>query len=150
MYAGIGDPKTYRQVLLTPLGKEPQLLFVGLNVHTAALTSKGSYVFLIHEFEAGNFRLVDIDTVTRQQAILWEGDAQPLSLSVNADGRRLILRLPNELPLWDRSSGWRSLLSHDKSFTEWLLTDNGEIVFAKTSTNRMYRIDANTGEAQQL
>lgn len=52
--------------------------------------------------------------------------------------------------LWDRSSGWRSLFSHDEGFTESLLTDNGEIVFAKTGTNRLYRIDSNTGEAQQL
>ena len=149
-------PEHLNQVLLTPFGKAPEILYAGLLVKSAAITAQGNSVFLLSEIKPGKlifrsfFRLIKIDLATRWQSVLFEGFAELSGFTVNADGGRLLLHSGNDLLLWDRSSGWRSLFSHDEGFTESLLTDNGEIVFAKTGTNRMYRIDANTGEAQQL
>ena len=149
-FAGLGDPTTYTKILLTPLGQAPEVLFEGGKILSAAITPKGNFVFVLQESPAAHFRLLEIDLITRTSETLWEGDTKPLGISANADGRRLVMETAQQLLLWDRTSGWRSLFWHDAGVASTLLTDNGEIVFATTRINSVYRIDANTGEAQQL
>ena len=117
-------PVHLNQVLLTPFGKAPEILFTGLPVNSVAITAQGNSVFLLTEITPGKlifrsfFRLIKMDLATRRQSILFEGFAELRGFKVNADGRRLLLQRRNELLLWDRSSGWRSLFSHDEGFTE--------------------------------
>ena len=148
--AGIGDLTKYTKILLTPLGQTPELLFEGGKILSAAITAKGNFAFVLQESPAAHFRLLEIDLATRTPRQLWEGDTQPLGISPNTDGRRVVMQTAQQVLLWDRTSGWRSLFSHDAGVRSTLLTDNGEIVFAITRVNSVYRIDANAGESQQL
>ncbi len=154
--AGFGSSERLHQVLLTPRGKNPEILAEGVPVHSAAITAQGNSVFVLFEIKPEKlvvmslFRLIRIDLATRERSILFEGYAELSSFTVNAEGSRLLLQSKNDVLLWDRLSGWRSLFSHEEGITESLLIDNGESVFVKTRTNRMYRIEVKTGEAQQL
>ncbi|MCX6613152.1 MAG: hypothetical protein NTW74_20165, partial [Acidobacteria bacterium] len=65
-------------------------------------------------------------------------------------GQRLLMQRKDQLLLWDRQTGWKSLAYLEEGFSESLLSDNGSIVFAITQRNQYLRIDANTSESAQL
>ena len=148
--AGIGDPNDYEQVLLTPFGKPLQLIFKGRNVHFAAITPQGKSVFLVHESSPDFYRLLEIQPESGSQSLLWEGTAQPLNIQPSHDGQRLLMQRKDQLLLWERQTGWKSLAYLEEGFSESLLSDNGSVVFAISQSNRYLRIDNNTNESTQL
>lgn len=148
--AGIGDPKDYEQVLLSPFGNPSQLIFKGRNVHFATITPQGKSVFLVHESSPNFYRLLEIQHESGSQSLLWEGDAQPMNIMPSQDGQRLLMQRKDHLLLWDRQTGWKSLAYLEEGFSEALLSDNGSVVFAISQRNRYLRIDANTNESIQL
>jgi len=154
--SGFGDERGSRQVLYTPLGKPSQLLYEGDGIDSAAIDAQASTAFILTSIPPGKlifrtfYKLIAIDLATRSQTVLYEGFANFVNFTISADGRRLLMQATNQLLLWDRASGWRSLLAHDEDFRESLLTDNGATVFAITKANRYLRIDADSGVLEQL
>lgn len=108
--AGIGDPKDYEQVQLTPFGQTTRLIFKGRNVHFATITPQGKSVFLVHESSPNFYRLIEIQTEGGSQSLLWEGDSRPLNIQLSQDGQRLLMQRKDQLLLWDRQTGWKSLV----------------------------------------
>jgi len=144
------------QVRITPLGLPPQIIYDGSSIVNAIISADGSTVAIVTEIPPGKlvfrsyFKVLVIDLATLKMDTLFEDFSTVKGLVISDDGRRLVWNRGNELVLWDRSSGWRSLLTHQEKFIDALLTGDGNTVFASTSTNRIYRIDANSGEPTQL
>lgn len=129
---------------LAPFGGPSRLLLNISGVREALFSASGAFAFV-----QTSTRLIAIDTATGDAQGILDGLPENVSMSLSSQGR-LLLHRDRELLLWDRSLGWRSLFSHEEGFSMALLTGNGDTVFAKTATNRIYRIDANSGESAQL
>ncbi len=149
-FVGLGDVKTFHKVLLTPFGKPSQLIYEGTNIPLALINAAGDTVILLQQVEPKHFRLLEVRVDTRAQSTLWEGEIEPANLNVSSDGNRVLMQWPNQLLIWDRTSGWRSLFTHDEGIRESLLTDNGNAVFAVTAAGRYFRIDADSSDVMQL
>lgn len=148
--AGPGLPPESSKVLLVPLDAPPVVLFEGRTILSSLITPDGQTVLVLQQASAQSFRLLEIDVATRATREIWQGDTRPEAISTNTDGRLILLRTFQQLLLWDRSAGWRSLFFHDAGLANSLLTDSGNLVFAATRTNAIYRIDTATGQADQL
>lgn len=158
LFAGIGDPSLYRQVLLTPFGKPSELLYEASDsrIVGAAIAADGQTVFVLTSITTGKwfyqtfYKLISIDVCTRQQKILLDMYLNVVDFSLNTTGNRLLMQTNNSLLIWDQATGWKNLLTHDEGFSESQLTDDGSTAFAITGKNRVYRIDVNTNQATQL
>jgi uncharacterized protein (TIGR03437 family) len=139
-----------------PFGKPRTLLVEGCTVAKASISAQGNHAFVWTTVPPGklNFQelqiLTEIDLSSRAKRVLYEGYDRFIDFTIGANGQRLLLQRRNELLLWNRFTGWRSLLSHDEGFSETLLTDDGNTAFAITGTRRYLRIDTNSGEVRQL
>ncbi len=148
----------YSQARITPLGRPPLMVFdnQNANIVDASISADGNAVAILTEVPQGKlvfrsyFKLFLIEVASLNSTTLFEGFSTIRGLMISDDGRRLVLNRGEELVLWDRSTGWRSLLTHREKFADLLLSGDGNTVFATTSTNRIYRIDASSGESSQL
>lgn len=148
--AGPGLPPESNQMLLVPLEGTPVVLFEGRAIRSVLLTPQGNSAFVLQQTSDRSFRLLEIDVATRTPREIWQGDTQPQGISTNTDGRLLLMQTAQQLLLWDRTSGWRSLFNHDAGLANALLTDSGNLVFATTRANAIYRIDTASGQDDQL
>lgn len=144
------------QVRITPLGLPPQIIFDGSGIADALISADGDTVAVLTHIPPGNlqfranYELLVIDVPTLRKSSIFQGVSTIKGLAISDDGHRLVLNRANELVLWDRTSGWRSLFTHEEKFGDALLTGGGNTVFTSTGTNRIYRLDANSAEATQL
>lgn len=146
------------QVRLTPHGLPPLVIFDDATARMAgaSISAEGNTVAVLTEIPPGKlqsrpyFKLLLFEVATLKSETIFEGFSTIRGVMISDDGRRLVLNRDEELVLWDRSTGWRSLLTHREKFADLLLSGDGNTVFATTSTNRIYRIDANSGESTQL
>lgn len=149
IFAGIGDLANYSQLLLTPFGGAPKLLYTAPAMRFAAITPDGATVVLLAT--QPTIRLIRLDVATGQQQLLLDGlSATPHSLEIDQTASRILLRLDQQLLLWDTARGWSSLLWHDESLTDSLLTDDGSTVFTITGKGRYLRISTSTGALTEL
>jgi uncharacterized protein (TIGR03437 family) len=146
------------QARLTPLGLPPLVIFDDATARMAgaSISADGNTVAILTEIPPGKlqsrsyFKLLLIDVASLKSATIFEDFSTIRGLMISDDGRRLVLNRGEELVLWDRSTGWRSLFSHQEAFADLLLSGDGNTVFATTSTNRIYRIDTSSGDSTQL
>ena len=106
-------------------------------------------------------RIYSIDIATGRETLLLIGDETvrgPATMSVSGDGRRVLL-LASEAA--DRAEQWIVLIDAEGSRGSWhtyieegfrhaILSGDGRVIFAVSTNNRLFRIDAESGEASEL